>query len=175
MLQRLGRDEITERIAAGDQGTVYRARDTVLDRIVAIKVINQLVSDPQVLADIRNEARLTANLDHSNIVRVYDFEVDNSMAVGCANSLTSCCIIRSRRIHKCLCHQSSGGFLADVDERGSTTSTRLENHRSAQSVERLVGRNFQPTEWRIRPCFCTRNVDCKRHPTRGGDLAQPSL
>jgi serine/threonine-protein kinase len=45
MLQRIGRYEILERIAAGGQGTVYRARDTVLDRVVEVKVINQPVAD----------------------------------------------------------------------------------------------------------------------------------
>jgi len=41
MLQRIGKYEILDRIGRGGQGTVYRARDTGLDRIVAIKVINQ--------------------------------------------------------------------------------------------------------------------------------------
>ena len=45
MLQRIGRYEILDRIAAGGQGTVYRARDTVLDRVVAVKVINQSIED----------------------------------------------------------------------------------------------------------------------------------
>ena len=45
MLQRIGRYEILERIAAGGQGTVYRARDTTLDRVVAVTVINQPVTD----------------------------------------------------------------------------------------------------------------------------------
>ena len=45
MFQRIGRDENFERIAADGQGTVYRARDTVLDRVVAVKVINRAVAN----------------------------------------------------------------------------------------------------------------------------------
>ena len=49
MLQRIGRYEILERIAAGGQGTVYRARDTVLDRVVAVKIINQPVAHSDIV------------------------------------------------------------------------------------------------------------------------------
>jgi serine/threonine protein kinase len=45
MLQRIGRYEILEQIAAGGRGTVYRARDTVLDSVFAVTVINQPVTD----------------------------------------------------------------------------------------------------------------------------------
>jgi len=45
MFQRIGRYENFERIAADGQGTVYRARDTVLDRVVAVKVINRAVAN----------------------------------------------------------------------------------------------------------------------------------
>lgn len=45
MLQRIGKYEILEQIGRGGQGAVYRARDTDLDRIVAIKVIDQSVVD----------------------------------------------------------------------------------------------------------------------------------
>jgi len=65
MLQRIGRYETLERIAAGGQGTVYRARDTVLDRVVAVKVINQSIEDD------------AAGLDHPNITRVHDFQVED--------------------------------------------------------------------------------------------------
>ena len=78
MLQRIGKYEILEQIGRGGQGTVYRARDTDLDRIVAIKVIDQsVVDDPGYLDALRREAQLAASLDHPNIVSVYAFEVEN--------------------------------------------------------------------------------------------------
>ena len=81
MFQRIGRDENFERIAADGQGTVYRARDTVLDRVVAVKVINQPVTDdPQYLEALQREARLAARLDHPNITRVHDFQVEGDTA-----------------------------------------------------------------------------------------------
>jgi serine/threonine protein kinase len=87
MLQRIGRYEILDRIAAGGQGTVYRARDTVLDRVVAVKVINQPVADdPQYLDALQREARLAAGLDHPNITTVYDFQVEDGTALQKAGS-----------------------------------------------------------------------------------------
>jgi len=81
MLQRIGRYEILERVASGGQGTVYRARDTVLDRIVAVKVINQPVADdPAYLEALQREARLAARLSHPNIATVYDFQVEGDIA-----------------------------------------------------------------------------------------------
>ena len=81
MLQRIGRYEILERIAAGGQGTVYRARDTDLDRVVAVKVINQPVADdPQYLEALQREARLAGGLDHPNITTVHDFQVEGDTA-----------------------------------------------------------------------------------------------
>ena len=72
MLQRIGKYEILERVGRGGQGTVYRARDTGLDRIVAIKVLDQSVADdPGYLDALRREAQLAASLDHPNIVTVY--------------------------------------------------------------------------------------------------------
>ena len=63
MLQRIGKYEILDRIAAGGQRTVYRARDTGLDRIAAIKVIDQPVAgDPAYLEALQREARLAAGL-----------------------------------------------------------------------------------------------------------------
>ena len=72
MLESIGRYEILERIAAGGQGTVYRARDTILDRVVAIKVINQPIGeDAAYLEALQREASLAARLEDSNITTVY--------------------------------------------------------------------------------------------------------
>jgi serine/threonine protein kinase len=53
----------------------------VLDRVVAVKVINQPVTDdPQYLEALQREARLAASLDHPDITTVYDFQVEDGTA-----------------------------------------------------------------------------------------------
>ena len=80
MLQRIGRYEILGQIGRGGQGTVYRARDTGLDRVVAVKVINQSIADdPAYLEALQREARLAAGLDHPHITTVYDFQVEDGL------------------------------------------------------------------------------------------------
>src|SRR5688500_12706481 len=76
-----GRYEITAPIATGGMGEVCKARDRVLDRIVAAKVLrSEYTGDPNFLARFRNEARHTAALTHPNIASVYDYgeTVDDS-------------------------------------------------------------------------------------------------
>jgi serine/threonine-protein kinase len=69
-----GRYEITAPIATGGMGEVWQARDRVLDRIVAAKVLKrEYTDDPSFLARFRNEARHTAALTHPNIASVYDY------------------------------------------------------------------------------------------------------
>jgi serine/threonine-protein kinase len=68
------RYEITAPIATGGMGEVWKARDRVLDRIVAAKVLRtEYTGDPSFLARFRNEARHTAALTHPNIASVYDY------------------------------------------------------------------------------------------------------
>src|SRR5687768_3191066 len=72
---RLGPYSITAPIAAGGMGEVYRARDTKLDRDVAIKVLpDHFVDDPERLARFEREARTLASLNHPNIAIVHGFE-----------------------------------------------------------------------------------------------------
>jgi beta-lactam-binding protein with PASTA domain/predicted Ser/Thr protein kinase len=69
-----GRYHVLERIATGGMGEVFRARDLVLDREVAIKVLHRnLAADPGFVERFRREARAAAALNHPNIVAVYDW------------------------------------------------------------------------------------------------------
>jgi Tol biopolymer transport system component len=70
----LGPYRITEPLASGGMGTVYRAMDVRLDRPVAVKVLSR-ASDGEPGQRLFLEARLTAQLDHPNVVRLYDVGV----------------------------------------------------------------------------------------------------
>src|SRR5712691_8846685 len=71
--QRLGPYEILAAVGAGGMGEVYRARDTRLDRIVAIKVLPaHLADDPERRERFEREARTIASLNHPHICTLYD-------------------------------------------------------------------------------------------------------
>jgi serine/threonine protein kinase len=66
---------ITEKLGAGGMGEVYRAKDTNLNRQVAIKVPPDIFSgDPERMARFEREAKLLASLNHPNIATIYGLE-----------------------------------------------------------------------------------------------------
>ncbi|MBA2260673.1 MAG: protein kinase, partial [Acidobacteria bacterium] len=70
---RLGPYVVTEALGAGAMGEVYRARDTRLERDVAIKILpSQLAQDPDRRARFEREARAVAALSHPNILAIHD-------------------------------------------------------------------------------------------------------
>ena len=70
---RLGPYEIQAPLGAGGMGEVYRARDTRLERIVAIKVLpSRLSSDPDLKQRLEREARAISSLNHPHICALYD-------------------------------------------------------------------------------------------------------
>ena len=76
-----GKFVIESLIAMGGAGSVYRARQLALDRIVALKVLHRDVArDAHFVERFRREARAASRLDHPNSVRVFDFgSVDESL------------------------------------------------------------------------------------------------
>ena len=68
----LGPYSVTAKIGEGGMGEVYRARDTKLDRDVALKVLPQaFTDDPDRLARFEREAKVLASLNHPNIGHIY--------------------------------------------------------------------------------------------------------
>jgi tRNA A-37 threonylcarbamoyl transferase component Bud32 len=68
--------DLLDRIGVGASGEVYRARQRGLNRLVAVKRLRATVADPAELERFRREARLTATLDHPNIVPVLEVGED---------------------------------------------------------------------------------------------------
>jgi serine/threonine protein kinase len=74
-LERLGKYELLERLGQGGMGEVWKARDTQLQRFVAIKLLHaDLQAQPDFVAHFMREARFVASLRHPNIVQVHDFQ-----------------------------------------------------------------------------------------------------
>ena len=73
---RIGAFEVVGALGAGGMGEVYRARDTRLDRDVALKILPESFAvDPDRRARFEREARALAALNHPNIAQVYGFEI----------------------------------------------------------------------------------------------------
>lgn len=72
------RYQLLERVGTGGMADVYRARDLMLERSVAIKILHEKYSDDKAFQErFKMEARAAANLSHPNIVTVHDFGYDH--------------------------------------------------------------------------------------------------
>jgi serine/threonine protein kinase len=77
---RFGSFEVVSPLGAGGMGEVYQARDTRLNRSVALKVLLELTAnDPEHVARFKREAQVLASLNHPNIASIYGFEEANSV------------------------------------------------------------------------------------------------
>jgi serine/threonine-protein kinase len=75
-----GRYLLEAEVASGGMGAVWRARDQVLGRPVAVKVLHdRLARDPDLLERFRLEAIAAARLSHPNVVRVFDTGIDDGV------------------------------------------------------------------------------------------------
>ncbi len=77
----IGRYKLLERLGSGGQGTVYKAKDFDLDRIVAIKTFDHLTSrSNQDVETLRREARLASTLSNPNVATIYEFGIADDVS-----------------------------------------------------------------------------------------------
>lgn len=67
--------ELLDCVGSGAMGIIYRARHLILDKIVAIKVVNNTNTDPNLIMRFQREAKAASSLNHINVITVYDFGV----------------------------------------------------------------------------------------------------
>jgi len=85
---KLGPYEILAPLGAGGMGEVYRARDTKLDREVAVKILPDALSrDSDRLARFEREAKVLAALNHPNIAAIYGVE-EHALVIGLVKGQT---------------------------------------------------------------------------------------
>ncbi|MGW3461046.1 Stk1 family PASTA domain-containing Ser/Thr kinase [Streptomyces olivaceoviridis] len=86
-----GRYRVDARIAAGGMATVYRALDTRLDRVLALKVMHPtLAADGTFVERFIREAKSVARLDHPNVVQVFDQGTDGSYVYLAMEYIAGC-------------------------------------------------------------------------------------
>ncbi|MFP6828845.1 MAG: protein kinase, partial [Gammaproteobacteria bacterium] len=137
---RLGIYEVTAKIGEGGMGEVYQARDTTLDRNVALKVLPEaFTADPDRLARFQREAKVLASLNHPNIGAIYGLE-----AAGDTQALVLELI--------------EGPTLADriaegpipVDE-ALTIARQIAEALEAAHEQGIVHRDLKPANVKVRP------------------------
>ena len=78
--RKFGHYELMSVVGSGGQGVVYRAADNNLNRLVALKLLRTEYSeDPDFVRQFEHEAKLTASINHPNVVRVFSFGADEGM------------------------------------------------------------------------------------------------
>ena len=77
----MGRYELLRELGRGGMGVVWLALDHTLQRQVAFKVLPDVLrQDRTALVDLRDETRRNLEITHPHIVRIYDFEEDETVA-----------------------------------------------------------------------------------------------
>ena len=145
---RVGPYEVTALLGAGGMGEVYRARDTKLNRDVALKVLpDAFTRDLDWLARFRREAQILASLNHPNIAAIYGLEEESDVVSGF-----------SRTIYALVLELVEGSTLSGriaegaipVDESVSI-GRQIADALEAAHEQGIIHRDLKPANIKVRP------------------------
>jgi Tol biopolymer transport system component/tRNA A-37 threonylcarbamoyl transferase component Bud32 len=146
--RRVGPYEVLAAIGAGGMGEVYRARDTKLNRDVALKILPALFADdPERLARFEREAQLLAALNHPHIAGIYGSEESGS-------------------IHALVLEFVDGPTLADRIAQGAVPmeealpiALQIADALEAAHAQGIVHRDLKPANIKLRPDGAVKVLD----------------
>ena len=162
---RLGPYEVMAPLGAGGMGEVYRARDTKLDRLVAIKILPEsLAHDSDRLARFDREAKTLAALNHPNIAIIYGVEEANLWAGS------------RQAIRAIVMELVEGPTLADRIAQGPlpldetlTIAKRIADALEAAHDQGIIHRDLKPANIKLRPDGAVKVLDFGLAKALGGD------
>jgi serine/threonine protein kinase/Tol biopolymer transport system component len=136
---RIGPYQLASRIGAGGMGEVYRARDTTLNRQVAIKVLLPAVAnDPDRLARFRREAQVLAALNHPHIAQIHGFEEADGVRA----------LVMELVDGPTLADRIAGGAIAMVD--ALPIATQIAEALEAAHEQGIIHRDLKPANIKVR-------------------------
>ncbi len=138
----LGTYHVKDRLGQGGMGAVYLAKDTALDRLVALKVLlPRYADDDEFISRFQREARASAKLNHPNIVQIYAVDVESDppyMAMEYIEGQNLESFIRGK---KRLSWQQALNFVAQVASALDCAHKAGIVHRDIKPANVLVDKN----------------------------------
>jgi len=141
---KLGPYELGDLIGEGGMGRVYRARDTRLQRDVAIKILpDAFAADPARVARFEREAQFLASLSHPNIGAIYGFEEAD------AGSRRSCALVLELIEGPTLADRIAKGRIPIDDARA--IARQIADALEAAHEKGIIHRDLKPSNIKVRP------------------------
>ena len=162
--KRIGKYELEEFLGGG-MSHVYRARDTVIGRTVAIKVLTaEAAADPEAKARFLREAQMAGNISHENIMSVYDFGEEDGRPFMVMEFLRG----------EDLRHAIKNGHTGDVPAR---LQIALQAAKALEYIhqQKIIHRDIKPENVHIQTGGTVKLVDFGIAKTQDLSLTQPGL